>query len=210
MLPSTLLTVSASAELWFSRLNSTPHTITVYASHPPSPATTQHSLPGARYGLPGPVSHRRDHASLTWRTSNPFLPCGGMDCFAKPVNGPRFAWTRWFAMTAEKSFSYGINAVPARVTRMSMTRMSEATSGVFTCVDLRISLRSCGLLATQALRPLRRAFGRRLLRHRTPRPTSGQARPRRRSCRASSTTCTAGSGGNPLASPPKSPDGRAA
>jgi hypothetical protein len=74
MLPSTLLTVSASAELWFSRLNSTPHTITVYASHPPSPATTQHSLPDARYGLPGPVSHRRDHASLTWRTSNPFSP----------------------------------------------------------------------------------------------------------------------------------------
>src|ERR1700682_2499032 len=64
MLPSTLLTVSASAEFWFSRLNSTPHTITVYASHPPSPATTQHSLPGARYGLPGPVSHRQDHASL--------------------------------------------------------------------------------------------------------------------------------------------------
>ena len=45
---------------------------------------------------------------------------------------------------------------------------------------------------------------------RTPRPTSGQARPRRRSCRASSTTCTAGSGGNPPASPPRSPDGRAA
>jgi hypothetical protein len=31
----------------------------------------QHSLPGARYRLPGPVSHPRDHASLTWRTSNP-------------------------------------------------------------------------------------------------------------------------------------------
>src|ERR1700680_2569978 len=61
-----------------------------------------------------------------------------------------------------------------------------------------------------SLSPLRRAFGRRLLQRRTPRPTSGQARPRRRSCRASSTTCTAGSGGNPLASPPKSPDGRAA
>jgi aryl-alcohol dehydrogenase-like predicted oxidoreductase len=30
-----------------------------------------YTLPGARYGLPGPVSHRRDHASLTWRTSNP-------------------------------------------------------------------------------------------------------------------------------------------
>src|ERR1700692_1813232 len=63
MLPSTLLTVSASAELWFSRLNSTPATITVYASQPPSPATTQHSLPGARYSLPGPDFHRQDHAS---------------------------------------------------------------------------------------------------------------------------------------------------
>src|SRR5260221_10428665 len=63
MLPSTLLTASASAISWISWLNSTPHTITVYASHPPSPATTQHSLPGARYGLPGPVSHRQDHAS---------------------------------------------------------------------------------------------------------------------------------------------------
>src|SRR6266702_6385720 len=82
MLPSTLLTVSASAELWFSRLNSTPHTITVYASQPPSPATTQHSLPGARYGLPGPDFHRLDHASFAWRTSNPFFLCGTMDCFA--------------------------------------------------------------------------------------------------------------------------------
>src|SRR5260370_39779556 len=44
---------------------STAHpTIAVYASHPPSPATTQHSLPGARYGLPAPVSHRQDNASL--------------------------------------------------------------------------------------------------------------------------------------------------
>src|SRR6267142_6181505 len=64
MLPSTLLTGWASAVLWLSRLNGTPHTIAVYASHPPSPATTQHSLPGARYGLPGPVSHRQDHASF--------------------------------------------------------------------------------------------------------------------------------------------------
>ena len=60
----------------------------------------------------------------------------------------------------------------------------------------------------RSLPPLRRAFGRRLLQRRTPQPTSGQAGPRRRSCRASSTTCTAGSGGNPLASPPRSPDGR--
>ena len=64
MLPSTLLTVSASASIWLSRLNSPPHTIAVYASQPPSPTTTQHSLPGARYGLPEPVFHRQDRASL--------------------------------------------------------------------------------------------------------------------------------------------------
>jgi hypothetical protein len=64
--------------------------------------------------------------------------------------------------------------------------------------------------ASFMLSPLRRAFGRRLLQRRTPRPTSGQARPRGRSCRASSTTCMAGSEGNPPASPPKSPDDRAA
>src|SRR6266700_3833320 len=81
MLPSTLLTGSASAVLWLSRLNSTPHTIAVYASHPPSPATTQHSLPGARYGLPGPVSHRQEHASFAWRTSNPSRHKERMDCF---------------------------------------------------------------------------------------------------------------------------------
>src|SRR5207253_3542321 len=36
-----------------------------------------------------------------------------------------------------------------------------------------------------SLSPLRRAFGRRLLQRRTPRPTSGQARPRRRRDRKS-------------------------
>ena len=71
MLPSTLLTVSASARLCLSRLNSPPHRIVVYASLPASPPTAQHSLPGARYGLPGPVLHRLDHASFSWRTSNP-------------------------------------------------------------------------------------------------------------------------------------------
>src|SRR5712671_4353550 len=80
MLPSTLLTVSASAISWFSRLNSTPHTITVYASQPPSPATTQHSLPGARYGLPGPDFHRQDHASscLAHKQSSPIRCASGL------------------------------------------------------------------------------------------------------------------------------------
>src|ERR1700721_2643957 len=47
MLPSTVPSVSASAKFFLSWLNPTPHPITVYASHPPSPTTAQHSLPGA-------------------------------------------------------------------------------------------------------------------------------------------------------------------
>jgi hypothetical protein len=64
VLPSTLLTVSASANFELSRLNSTPHRIAVYASCPSSPTTTQHSLSGARYSLPVPVFHRLDRASF--------------------------------------------------------------------------------------------------------------------------------------------------
>jgi hypothetical protein len=64
MLPSTLLTGSASANFWLSRLNVPTHRIVVYASQPPSPTTTQHSLSGACYGLPGPDLHRLDRASL--------------------------------------------------------------------------------------------------------------------------------------------------
>jgi hypothetical protein len=33
-------------------------------------ANPEHLPPGARYGLPGPVSHRLDRASFAWRTSN--------------------------------------------------------------------------------------------------------------------------------------------
>jgi hypothetical protein len=39
----------------------------LYASHPPSPATTQHSLRGGRYPLPRPDFHRLEHASFPWR-----------------------------------------------------------------------------------------------------------------------------------------------
>ncbi|MEA2775329.1 MAG: hypothetical protein QOF90_735 [Acetobacteraceae bacterium] len=46
VLPSTVTTVSASARLSLSRLNIPLHMIAVYASQPPSPATTQHSLGG--------------------------------------------------------------------------------------------------------------------------------------------------------------------
>src|SRR5215469_6894866 len=59
------------------------------------------------------------------------------------------------------------------------------------------------------LSPLRRAFGRWLLQPRTPGPTSGQARPRRRSCRASSTICTTESVDSLPESPPTPPDARA-
>ena len=46
ILPSTSSNVSASARLNFSRLNIPLRMIAVYASQPPSPATTQHSLEG--------------------------------------------------------------------------------------------------------------------------------------------------------------------
>ena len=46
ILPSTLMTASASATLSLSRLNPTPHQIAVYASQSPSPTPAQHSLPG--------------------------------------------------------------------------------------------------------------------------------------------------------------------
>ncbi len=46
MLPSTVTKVSASARLSLSRLNVPLRMIAVYASRPPSPTTTQHSLQG--------------------------------------------------------------------------------------------------------------------------------------------------------------------
>src|ERR1700730_9403170 len=46
ILPSTVPSVSASATFFLSWLDPPPHPITVYASHPPSPTTAQHSLPG--------------------------------------------------------------------------------------------------------------------------------------------------------------------
>src|SRR5260221_10311739 len=64
MLPSATLKASASAILLLSRLNRPPRTIAVYASPWSSPPMTQHSLPGRRYPLPGPDSHRLDLASF--------------------------------------------------------------------------------------------------------------------------------------------------
>jgi len=64
ILPSMYSTISASATLHLSWLTPTPHAVAVYASHPPSPATTQHSLRGGRYPLPRPDFHRLEHASF--------------------------------------------------------------------------------------------------------------------------------------------------
>jgi hypothetical protein len=43
--------------------------IAAYASPWSSPPTPQHLLPGGRYPLPGPDSHRLERASLAGRTS---------------------------------------------------------------------------------------------------------------------------------------------
>ena len=56
MLPSTLLNASAPTILWLSRLNSLPHAIVVYASQPPSPTTTPHSLPAPATAYPDRTS----------------------------------------------------------------------------------------------------------------------------------------------------------
>src|SRR5713101_2200244 len=82
MLPSATLKASASAILLLSRLNSPPHTIAVYASPWSSPPTAQHSLPGGRYPLPGPVFHRLDHASLLAHCHRNY----------RPYFTPRFFW----------------------------------------------------------------------------------------------------------------------
>src|ERR1700722_7931470 len=73
MLPSAVVTASAPANSGISWLIPTPHTITVYASPWPSPPTTQHSLPGGRYPLPGPDFHRLDRASFAWRTTTSLI-----------------------------------------------------------------------------------------------------------------------------------------
>jgi hypothetical protein len=59
--------------LELSRLNVPPDEIVVYASRAPSPAHAQHSLPGARYGLPAPVFHRLGHASLPGAQANSLI-----------------------------------------------------------------------------------------------------------------------------------------
>src|SRR5689334_2702874 len=82
MLLSTVPSVSASAKLLLSWLNPAPHPITVYASHPPSPTTAQHSLPG------GALPPYRDR-SFTGRiaSASPDAP--------EPIVRRLFAGGRW-------------------------------------------------------------------------------------------------------------------
>ncbi|RZN09761.1 hypothetical protein CWO91_16410 [Bradyrhizobium genosp. SA-3] len=50
-------------------------------------------------GLQAPT-HSASTSSLRAQRSNPDCLCGKiLDCFAEPVIGPRFARTRWLAMT---------------------------------------------------------------------------------------------------------------
>src|SRR5689334_10475334 len=81
MLPSALSTASASAELSLSRLNIPLHMIAVYASQPPSPATTQHSLEGGSL-LPYP------HRSFTGWTA-PASPGALISDFIKSKSIPQ-------------------------------------------------------------------------------------------------------------------------
>jgi len=91
MLPSTSFNGSAPAKFRISQLNNPPRTMAVYASRPPSPTATQHSLPGVRYDLPGPDFHRLDNASfLAHERSDPACDASGarrarcsvtLDCF---------------------------------------------------------------------------------------------------------------------------------
>src|ERR1700751_6193969 len=52
MLPSTVPNVSASAKFFLSWLNPTPHPITVYASHPPSPMADAEIIQEGERGRP--------------------------------------------------------------------------------------------------------------------------------------------------------------
>jgi len=91
MLPSTLLTGSASAVLWLSRAQwHTPHNRCVRFA--PAVAGDHATLAtGARYGLPGPVSHRHDNASFPGAQAIHSLR-GEMDCFAALAMTPKHAF----------------------------------------------------------------------------------------------------------------------
>ena len=100
MLSSTFVTGSTPADLFISWLNPTPHTIAVYASRPPSPATTQHSLAGGRYPLPAPDFHRQDRTSFPGALQNELIREITMKSMTPPrCIGPLGAHRRRFGET---------------------------------------------------------------------------------------------------------------
>ena len=67
ILPSTFLTASAPALLSISWLNRHPMQSLCTLRGRRCRRLTQHSLPGALLGLPGPIFHRLDYTSFGWR-----------------------------------------------------------------------------------------------------------------------------------------------
>src|SRR5271165_3180023 len=113
MSPSTLLTVSAPAIFWLSRLNSPPHAIVVYASQPPSPTTPQHSLPGARYGLPGPDFHRLDSASFPGAQAI-HDAAAAIDCLPPGLTPTRFTHLKSQGLPSPASWGRGTRRAQPR------------------------------------------------------------------------------------------------
>jgi hypothetical protein len=122
MLPSTLLTASASANCCLSRLNSPPHRIVVYASRPPLPTTPQHSLPGARYGLPGPDLHRLDRASLPGAQA--------IQCVAPDRRQPGcYAGVQWALTRSGRGVTTGASGIVMSRAERVPERGSELAAG---------------------------------------------------------------------------------
>ncbi len=119
MLPSTLLTGSASASCWLSRLNRPPHRIVVYASPGLSPTLTQHSLLGARYGLPGPDFDRSDRTSLPGAQIIQERIRRRVDCFACGSQG---------RSRSSQALHHPVASASARLTGRRKTRVMEGSA----------------------------------------------------------------------------------
>src|SRR6266403_1108094 len=117
MLPSTVPSVSASAKFFLSWLNPTPHPITVYASHPPSPTTAQHSLPG---GVLPPYRGR----SFTGRiaSASPDAPEPEVRIHLPPADSPSLFRSR---------FRRSRTRLSARVCADGLATASAETPGCF-------------------------------------------------------------------------------
>src|SRR4029453_124104 len=107
-----------------SCLNPPPHPITVYASHPPSPTTTQHSLPG---GALLPYRSR----SFTGRTAStsPDAP-EPIDAMGRAARDGNFvaACNRWSAvMPQPNDLSRSLVALDQNSTIIAVIEMSQSS-----------------------------------------------------------------------------------